>query len=102
VYFVANSIAFGMLLSLQENLQMQNPSVNNSRPEVLIFIERSILDNVALLSRSPNKTTMNFYTAHAILAKAILNAEVYTGQGSLGGMPKRWQDVVIFRTIIPR
>ncbi len=61
-----------------------NPT-NNSRAEVFAFIENSILDNVALLPQVDSKTTMNYYSAHAVLAKLYLNAEVYIGT-------PRWAD----------
>ena len=50
-----------------------------SRADVYAFIESSVLDNVALLSTDNTKTTLNQWSARAILAKLYLNAEVYTG-----------------------
>lgn len=61
-----------------------NPT-NNSRQEVFDFIESSVLENVDLLPKEDTKSTMNYYSAHAILAKLYLNAEVYTGT-------PRWAD----------
>jgi len=84
--------SFGNVPIVTEESTDANPS-NNSRQEVFNFIERSILDNVALLSMEPNKTTMNFYTAHAILAKLYLNAEVYTGQA-------RWADAEAMADVV--
>ena len=55
-----------------------NPT-NNTRAEVFAFIEKSIKDNMALLPKTDTKTTINYYTAHAMLAKLYINAEVYTG-----------------------
>ena len=58
-----------------------NPSPpTNSRQEVYAFIEKSILDNVEVLSKTNNRINLNYWSAHMILAKLYLNAEVYTGQ----------------------
>ncbi len=61
-----------------------NPT-NNSRAEVFAFIESSILDNLSLLPQVDSKTTMNYYSAQAVLAKLYINAEIYTGSA-------RWAD----------
>ncbi|MEP2296462.1 RagB/SusD family nutrient uptake outer membrane protein, partial [Algoriphagus sp.] len=45
----------------------------------------SIKDNMDLLVKTNTKTTINYYTAQAMLAKLYLNAEVYTGT-------PRWAD----------
>lgn len=52
---------------------------SNTSQELFNFIESSVLDNVALLSKDNKKINLNFWTAHMILAKLYLNAEVYTG-----------------------
>lgn len=57
----------------------------SSRQEVFNFIEASVNDNLALLSRDNTKTTLNYWSAKMILAKLYLNAEVYTGSA-------RWAD----------
>ncbi|WP_084119857.1 RagB/SusD family nutrient uptake outer membrane protein [Aquiflexum balticum] len=53
---------------------------NNTKQEVFDFIERSILENAEKLSKANNRINLNYWTAHMILAKLYLNAEVYTGQ----------------------
>jgi hypothetical protein len=67
----------------EDDLEGNTP--NNSRQEVFDFIEQSILDNVELLPKTDTKTTLNYYSAHAVLAKLYLNAEIYTGTA-------RWAD----------
>lgn len=57
----------------------------NTRAEVFQFIETSILENVGNLTRNNTRTNLNYWTAHMILAKLYLNAEVYTGTA-------RWAD----------
>jgi hypothetical protein len=57
----------------------------NTRQEVFDFIESSILENVDQLTRTNTQTNLNYWTAHMILAKLYLNAEVYTGT-------PRWAD----------
>ncbi|WP_144606862.1 RagB/SusD family nutrient uptake outer membrane protein [Algoriphagus algorifonticola] len=76
--------SFGNVPIVTEDDLEGNPT-NNSRQEVFDFIERSVLENVDLLPKSDTKTTLNYYSAHAILAKLYLNAEVYTGTA-------RWAD----------
>ncbi|MFC3879359.1 RagB/SusD family nutrient uptake outer membrane protein [Algoriphagus namhaensis] len=76
--------SFGNVPIITEQSSGGNPT-NNSRAEVFAFIESSILDNAALLPQVDSKTTINFYSAHAILAKLYLNAEIYTGTA-------RWAD----------
>lgn len=49
----------------------------NTRAQVFAFIESSIKDNVELLPKTNVKTNLNYWTAHMILAKLYLNAEVY-------------------------
>lgn len=56
-----------------------------TRADVFAFIESSVLDNIAALSTDNTKTTLNQWSARAILAKLYLNAEVYTGSA-------RWAD----------
>lgn len=76
--------SFGNVPIITESTTGGNPT-NNSRQEVFDFIESSVLDNVALLLKEDTKSTVNYYTAHAILAKLYLNAEIYTGS-------PRWAD----------
>ncbi|WP_026945187.1 RagB/SusD family nutrient uptake outer membrane protein [Algoriphagus marincola] len=76
--------SFGNVPIVTEDDLEGNPT-NNSRQEVFNFIEQSILENVDLLPKTDTKTTLNYYSAHAILAKLYLNAEVYTGTA-------RWAD----------
>ncbi|GAB3232800.1 RagB/SusD family nutrient uptake outer membrane protein [Algoriphagus aestuariicola] len=76
--------AFGNVPIVDENSTGGNPT-NNSRAEVFAFIESSIKDNLDLLSDGTNKYTVNQLTAHAMLAKLYLNAEIYTGT-------PRWAD----------
>ncbi|WP_268034277.1 RagB/SusD family nutrient uptake outer membrane protein [Algoriphagus sp. PAP.12] len=58
---------------------------NNSRQEVFDFIETSIKESLDLLPKTAEKYYMNYWTAHALLAKLYLNAEIYTGT-------PRWAD----------
>lgn len=51
----------------------------NTRAEVYEFIRSSVEDNLALLSDGTGKTTINQWSANAILAKLYLNAEIYAG-----------------------
>lgn len=76
--------SFGNVPIITESTTGGNPT-NNSRQEVFDFIESSVLENVGLLLKQDTKTTVNYYTAHAILAKLYLNAEIYTGS-------PRWAD----------
>jgi len=76
--------SFGNVPIVTEESTGGNPT-NNSRQEVFDFIEASILDNLDLLTKTPTKTTVNYYTAQAMLAKLYLNAEIYTGT-------PRWAD----------
>jgi starch-binding outer membrane protein, SusD/RagB family len=75
---------FGNVPIIRETDRGGNPAQNN-RQEVFDFIERSILDNAALLTRDNTRTNLNYWTAHMILAKLYLNAQVYTGTA-------RWAD----------
>lgn len=76
--------SFGNVPILDEN-SAGSSIPNSSRQEVFNFIESSILENMDLLPKEDTKTTVNYYTAQAILAKLYLNAEVYTGT-------PRWAD----------
>ena len=63
---------------------------NNSRQEVFDFIVQDVNDNLGLLDAETglsNYGRMTQWSAHAILAKLYLNAEVYTGT------PK-WQEAI--------
>jgi starch-binding outer membrane protein, SusD/RagB family len=56
--------------------------VQNTRKQVYDFIEKELLDNMALLSEKVDNTTygrFNKWAARATLARLYLNAEVYTG-----------------------
>jgi len=75
---------FGNVPIVSETDVVPNPP-NNTRLEVFQFIENSILENVELLTRANTRTNLNYWTAHMILAKLYLNAEVYTGTA-------RWAD----------
>jgi starch-binding outer membrane protein, SusD/RagB family len=57
----------------------------NTRQEVFDFIESSVLENVDMLTQNNTRTNLNYWSAHMILAKLYLNAEVYTGT-------PRWAD----------
>jgi hypothetical protein len=70
--------AFGNVPIIEETSTVSNPT-NNSRAEVFAFIESSIKDNIDLLPKEDTKTTVNYYSAQAMLAKLYLNAEIYTG-----------------------
>lgn len=56
-----------------------------SRQDVFDFIESEVMANMAALSTDNTKTTLNQWSARAILAKLYLNAEIYTGTA-------RWAD----------
>ncbi len=79
--------SFGNVPIIDENSTGGNPT-NNSRAEVFAFIESSIKDNIDLLPKQNTRTTLNYYSAQAILAKLYLNAEIYTGT-------QRWADAEI-------
>ncbi|WP_075349301.1 RagB/SusD family nutrient uptake outer membrane protein [Algoriphagus marinus] len=70
--------SFGNVPIITEASSGGNPT-NNSRQEVFNFIESSIKENIDLLPKADTKTTLNYYSAQAILAKLYLNAEIYTG-----------------------
>jgi hypothetical protein len=70
---------FGNVPIVRETDVAPNPP-SNSRAEVFAFIESSILENAPLLTRNNTRTNLNYWTAHMILAKLYLNAEVYIGQ----------------------
>jgi len=70
--------SFGNVPIITEASTGGNPT-NNSRQEVFSFIESSIKENIDLLAKADTKTTLNYYSAQAILAKLYLNAEIYTG-----------------------
>lgn len=70
--------AFGNVPIIEETSTIANPT-NNSRAEVFAFIESSIKDNIDLLPKENTKTTVNYYSAQAMLAKLYLNAQIYTG-----------------------
>jgi hypothetical protein len=76
--------SFGNVPIVQETTTGGNPR-NNTRAEVFAFIEKSVKDNADLLVKEDTKTTINYYSAHAILAKLYLNAQIYTGT-------QRWAD----------
>lgn len=70
--------SFGNVPIIEETSTGGNPT-NNSRAEVFAFIESSIKENIDLLPKEDTKTTVNYYSAQAMLAKLYLNAEIYTG-----------------------
>lgn len=53
---------------------------NATRRQVFDFIEASVLENVEGLTRENRRINLNYWTAHMILAKLYLNAEVYIGE----------------------
>jgi starch-binding outer membrane protein, SusD/RagB family len=75
---------FGNVPIIRETDRGGNPA-QNTRQEVFQFIETSILENAPLLTRDNTRTNLNYWTAHMILAKLYLNAQVYTGTA-------RWAD----------
>ncbi len=63
---------------------------NSTRQEVFDFIEKTLKDNIHLLTSKKDETTygrVNKWVGFSILAKLYLNAQVYTGQA-------RWQDCI--------
>ncbi|MFD2200257.1 RagB/SusD family nutrient uptake outer membrane protein [Shivajiella indica] len=75
---------FGNVPIIRETDRGGNPA-QNTRQEVFQFIETSILENADLLTKNNTRTNLNYWTAHMILAKLYLNAQVYTGT-------PRWAD----------
>jgi hypothetical protein len=75
---------FGNVPIIRETDRGGSPS-QNTRQEVFQFIESSILENAEFLTKNNTRTNLNYWTAHMILAKLYLNAEVYTGTA-------RWAD----------
>ncbi|MBW3470048.1 RagB/SusD family nutrient uptake outer membrane protein [Arthrospiribacter ruber] len=75
---------FGNVPIIRETDRGGSPP-QNTRQEVFEFIEESILENVESLTRENTRTNLNYWTAHMMLAKLYLNAEVYTGTA-------RWAD----------
>jgi hypothetical protein len=57
----------------------------STRAEVFEFIETSVMENIDMLTQNNTRTNLNYWSAHMILAKLYLNAEVYTGT-------PRWAD----------
>jgi hypothetical protein len=84
---------FGNVPIIVETDRGGNPA-QKTRAEVFAFIESSIKDNVELLPRTNVKTNLNYWTAHMILAKLYLNAEVYLSAtpGVLDPSKGRWAD----------
>lgn len=70
--------SFGNVPIIEETSIGGNPT-NNTRAEVFAFIEKSIKDNMDQLVKEDTKTTVNYFTAQAMLAKLYLNAGIYTG-----------------------
>jgi starch-binding outer membrane protein, SusD/RagB family len=66
----------------------------NTRAEVFNFIEQSVLENLEDLTRDNTRTNLNYWTAHMILAKLYLNAQVYIGQ-PMWADAERVLDVII-------
>lgn len=57
---------------------------NSTRQEVYNFVEKELIENMALLQKTgpSDEATygrVNYYTAQTVLAKLYLNAQVYTG-----------------------
>jgi len=72
------------------SFEVTEPPTNSSRTEVFNFIESDILANIDLLTEQNGGAAygrINKWTAHAMLTKLYLNAEVYTGT-------PRWNDVI--------
>ncbi len=70
--------AYGNVPIITEDTDDTTPP-NNTRLEVYNFIESSILNNLENLNDSKTYGTINYYVAHAMLAKLYINAEVYKG-----------------------
>ncbi|MEK7255281.1 MAG: RagB/SusD family nutrient uptake outer membrane protein, partial [Bacteroidota bacterium] len=67
---------------IMEEGDLLNQTCTSPRPEVFAFIEKSLLENMHLLSKNKGGDylgRMNFFVAQAMLAKLYLNAEVYRG-----------------------
>lgn len=76
--------AFGNVPIIRETDRGGSPA-QNTRQEVFQFIESSILENVDKLTKENTRTNINYWSAHVLLAKLYMNAEVYTGTA-------RWED----------
>lgn len=70
--------AYGNVPIITETSTDATPA-NNTRQEVYNFVEQSIVSNLGNLREEKTYATMNYYVAHAVLAKLYLNAQVYTG-----------------------
>ena len=68
----------GVPLIIESTTDPNPPS--SSRQELFDFIEASVLENVETLTRDNRRTNFNYWSAHMILAKLYMNAEVYIGQ----------------------
>lgn len=68
----------GVPLIIETTTDANPPS--SSRKALFDFIQSEVLANGPLLTKENTKTNFNFWTAHMILAKLYLNAEVYIGQ----------------------
>lgn len=84
---------FGNVPIIRETDRGGSPA-QNTRAQVFQFIETSILENVDKLPKANKKTNLNYWTAHMILAKLYLNAEVYTGTAKWADA-ERILDVII-------
>lgn len=71
----------GVPLVIETTTDPNPPS--SSRQELFDFIETSVLENADILTRDNRRINLNFWTAHMILAKLYLNADVYIGQSRL-------------------
>lgn len=85
---MVRSIAYFMMMDLYGNVPIITtygdfePKANATRKEVFDFIESEVKASLPHLSAASGTATYgraNKYTAHALLAKMYLNAEVYTG-----------------------
>ncbi|MCH7403732.1 RagB/SusD family nutrient uptake outer membrane protein [Belliella kenyensis] len=68
----------GVPLIIETTTSANPPS--SSREELFNFIESSVLENLDILTRDNRRTNFNYWSAHMILAKLYMNAEVYIGQ----------------------
>ena len=89
VYYLSLMDMFGNI-PLVTSFDVTEPPTNSSRAEVFNFIESDVTSSLNLLTDQNGGAAygrINKWTAHALLVRLYLNAEVYTGT-------PRWSDVI--------
>ncbi|MCG8698679.1 MAG: RagB/SusD family nutrient uptake outer membrane protein, partial [Bacteroidales bacterium] len=90
-YYLLGMDVYGdMPLVTVARIDPQNLPTRKPRSEVFTFVERELLDAIAVLPTGMDENRfprINREAARAVLATLYLNAEVYTGEG-------RWSDCI--------